>query len=303
MTAEEDSMLVLPVVEKASTDGPAASVDERITPSLLDSYFEWIGRSTLLSGEEERDLARLVREGDRSAREKLVEKNLRLVVSIAKKYRGMGLPFEDLIQEGNIGLMRAVEKFDPERGYRFSTYATWWIRQAIGRVISNKGRTIRVPAHMGEKIRSVVHAREKLSAKLERDPNDEEVADDLGWTLKSVREVMSAMLDVISLDQPLNSDGDSAEIGALVGDELTPDISETVVHELEDTYLKKAVSSLPENQRYIIIRRYGLDGRDPATLAELGTEMEITRERVRQIQLLAERILRTSKALAPARHP
>lgn len=296
MTSNEEITIVLPDNDRISKDSP-----ERVTPALLDKYFEWIGRGELLNPHEERDLSRRARGGDCAAREKLVEKNLRLVVSIAKKYRGLGLPFEDLIQEGNMGLMRAAERFDPELGYRFSTYATWWIRQGIGRAISNKGRTIRVPAHMGEKIRKMARSREELSAKLERDPRDGELAEELGWTLESVWEARSAMQEVTSLNQPLSSDGDSVELGALIRDEQVQDVPETVMLEIEDAYLKKAVNRLSGNQRHVIIRRYGLDGQEPSTLAELGAEMNVTRERVRQIQLLAERVLRvgtsTSKTI------
>src|ERR671926_526606 len=151
-------------------------------PELLAAYLKRIGRGRLLTKEEELALARQAKAGDEDARRRLVEKNLRLVVSVAKRYRGMGLPFEDLIQEGNVGLMRAVEKFDPDRGWRFSTYATWWIRQAVQRAVADKGRTIRVPVHMGDKIRKMARAYNELSAELSREPTDEEVARSLGWT-------------------------------------------------------------------------------------------------------------------------
>src|SRR5687767_10139512 len=151
------------------------------TPNPLARYFGQIGLGGLLTHEEEIDLGRRTREGDKTARSKLIEKNLRLVIPIAKKYRGMGLPFGDLIQEGNIGLMRAADKFDPEKGFRFSTYATWWIRQAIQRAVADKGRTIRVPVHMGEKLKKMARTYNELSAQLQREPTDEEVAERLGW--------------------------------------------------------------------------------------------------------------------------
>jgi RNA polymerase primary sigma factor len=268
---------------------------EAETPELLAKYLAHIGRGNLLTHQEEIDLSKRAKQGDKRARQKLIEKNLRLVVSVAKKYRGYGLPFEDLIQEGNIGLMKAVEKYDPDRGYRFSTYATWWIRQAVQRAVADKGRTIRVPVHMTEKIRKVSRAYNELSAELEREPTDEEVAGRLEWTVEEVRTTMEAMPDATSLDQPVGSEDASSELRDFVEDERASDTLGEVMREMETEHLKEAIARLPERARYVLVRRYGLDERNPATLAELGDELEISRERVRQLQREAERILKSGE--------
>jgi RNA polymerase primary sigma factor len=261
-------------------------------PNPLARYFGQIGRGRLLTHEEEIDLGRRTREGDKTARSKLIEKNLRLVIPIAKKYRGMGLPFGDLIQEGNIGLMRAADKFDPEKGFRFSTYATWWIRQAVQRAVADKGRTIRVPVHMGEKIKKMARTYNELSAQLQREPTDEEVAERLGWDVDRVKDVKSAIPDATSLNQPLSSDEGSSELGDFVEDERESGADGEVVRELETHRLMEYVARLPERQRRVLVRRYGLDGEKPSTLADLSEELEISRERVRQLQREAERALR-----------
>jgi RNA polymerase primary sigma factor len=268
---------------------------EAETPELLAKYLAHIGQGDLLTHEEEIDLSKRAKAGDKKARQRLVEKNLRLVVSVAKKYRGYGLPFEDLIQEGNIGLMKAVEKFDPDRGFRFSTYATWWIRQAVQRAVADKGRTIRVPVHMTEKIRKVSRAISELAVELERDPTEEEVAARLGWDPDEVRLTMSAMPDATSLDQPVSSEDTASQLGDFIEDERVSDTPDTVMREMETDQLKEAIERLPDRARYVLVRRYGLDDREPATLAELGDELDISRERVRQLQREAERILKAGE--------
>jgi RNA polymerase primary sigma factor len=258
------------------------------TPELIPGYFARIGRGKLLTHQEEIDLSKRAKEGDKAARKRLIEKNLRLVVSVAKKSRGRGLPFEDLIQEGNIGLMRAIEKFDSDRGFRFSTYATWWIRQAVQRAVAEKGRTIRIPVHVGDKMRKMARTYNELWAELELAPSDEAVAERLGWSMEDIRNVKDAMPDAsTSLNQPLTSEKGSSELGELVEDERSSDVPGTVMSEMESSQLGEAIDRLPERYRRVLVRRYGLDEKDPATLAELGDELELSRERVRQLQLQA----------------
>ncbi len=268
-------------------------------PPLLTGYLGRISRRTLLTPEEELDLGRRARSGNAQARALLVERNLRLVVSVAKKYRGMGLPFEDLIQEGNLGLMKAAERFDPEMGNRFSTYATWWIRQAIGRAIEDKGRAIRLPMHTQEKARKAARTRGELSAQLGHEPTEEEIAEKLGWTAREVRAALELLADVASLDRPVSSEDGTPGLGEFLEDERASEVPGTVIREMENALLWESLEEMSARERHVLVRRYGLDEREPATLAELGAELGITRERVRQLQRKAER--RLGGQLAPER--
>jgi RNA polymerase primary sigma factor len=269
------------------------------TPTLLAGYLDRIGKGKLLTPLQERELSRRAKAGDGRARQRLIEKNLRLVVSVAKKYRGYGLPFEDLIQEGNIGLMKAVDRFDPEKGFRFSTYVTWWIRQAVGRALSDKGRTIRLPVHMGEKMRKVDRAASELSAALGREPTEGELVERLDWTVEQVRDVKRTKPDAASLSKPVSSQDGSSRLEDLILDESLCDVPDAVIEEIEVAWLREAIGRLPQKARYVLVRRYGLDDRDPATLAELAAELNLSRERVRQLQREAEFLLKSGTKRVP----
>jgi len=265
------------------------------TPELIAGYLVKISRDRLLTHAEELNLSRRAKAGDERARQRLIEKNLRLVVSVAKKYRGYGLPFEDLIQEGNIGLMKAVEKYDPDRGFRFSTYATWWIRQAVQRSVIDKGRTIRVPVHMAERIRKMGRAFGELLSEYGRDPTEEEIAERLGWSVEEVRAATRATPDATSLNKTLGAEEGAAELMDIVEDVHAPETPDTVIQEMETAGLWAAVGRLPERARYVLVRRYGLDGREKSTLADLAEELDLSRERIRQIQSEAEKLLQTDE--------
>ncbi len=271
----------------AEADSPAQApaLDLSVEPSLdsLRLYLRSIGKVELLTAEEEVSLAKRIERGDMRAKEQMVKANLRLVVSIAKGYLGRGLTFLDLIQEGSLGLIRAVEKFDYRRGYKFSTYATWWIRQAVTRAIADKARTIRIPVHMVEKLNNVVHVERALVQKLGREPTSEEIANDLRCTPREVRDVLRISQLPISLEKPIGEDDDTA-LGDFVEDETaeSPFESATVIMQRENVW--RALNVLPERERRVIELRYGLTGKQPLTLEEVGRAFGVTRERIRQIE-------------------
>jgi RNA polymerase primary sigma factor len=261
------------------------ALDLSVEPSLdsLRLYLRSIGKVELLSAGEEVSLAKRIERGDMRAKEQMVKANLRLVVSIAKGYLGRGLTFLDLIQEGSLGLIRAVEKFDYRRGYKFSTYATWWIRQAVTRAIADKARTIRIPVHMVEKLNNVVHVERQLVQKLGREPSADEIAGELRCTSREVRDVLRISQLPISLEKPIGEDEDSA-LGDFVEDEtaVSPFESATVIMQREDVW--RALNVLPDRERQVIELRYGLTGQQPLTLEEVGRAFGVTRERIRQIE-------------------
>jgi len=260
-------------------------VDLTVEPSLdsLRLYLRSIGRVDLLTAEQEVLLARRIERGDMAAKQQMIEANLRLVVSIAKSYLGRGLTFLDLIQEGSMGLIRAVEKFDYRRGYKFSTYATWWIRQAVTRAIADKGRTIRIPVHMVEKLNKVVHVERQLVQQLGREPTADEIATELETSVREVRDVLRMAQQPISLEKPIGEE-DESELGDFVEDQSAESPFETAAEHLRRENLHRALAALPEREREVIEMRFGLTGERPYTLEEVGRAFNVTRERIRQIE-------------------
>src|SRR5919109_1088149 len=253
------------------------------TTDALQLFLNEAARYPLLTAEEEVELAKRIERGDKGAKDRMIHSNLRLVVSIAKRYQGHELSLLDLIQEGIIGLIRAVEKFDWRRGFKFSTYATWWIRQAVQRGVANKSRTIRIPVHIAEREQRIARAERELMTKLGRDPTEEEVAKVARLPLKQLREVREAARAITSLDRPLGDEGESALGDLIAGEQAAPE--EDVTVSLEQQVLRRAVAQLPEREREVLKLRYGMNGdRDPASLEAIGRQLGLTRERVRHIE-------------------
>ncbi|MGH3014184.1 MAG: sigma-70 family RNA polymerase sigma factor, partial [Gaiellaceae bacterium] len=274
--------------EAAELDVPAPTQDP------LKLYVRQIGDGRLLTPAEERELARRKDEGDEWAKRRLIECNLRLVMSITRNYVNSGVPLLDLIQEGNLGLIRAVEKFDYRMGYKLSTYATWWIRQAVTRAIADQGRTIRLPVHVVDQVRRVMRARRVLTQKLNRDPLPEELAKESGLEPKRVRELLDLVEDPVSLETPVG-DGDSM-YGDMLEDTNSEQPDAALAELLRGVELLAALESLNERMRHVLELRFGLNGQAPKTLEEVGSELGVTRERVRQLE---SRALRELQAAAP----
>jgi RNA polymerase primary sigma factor len=271
-----------------------------VTTDALQMFLNELRNYPLLSAKEETELAKRIERGDLDAKERLINSNLRLVVSLAKKYPTYDLTLLDLIQEGIFGLVRAAEKFDWRKGYKFSTYATFWIRQAIQRGIENRARTIRIPSHVGIRQRKIAKAESDLKTKLGREPTDEELADATDLKLSHLREAREATRTVVSLDRPIGALGDETPFGALLpSDDASPD--EEVAVSLEQEAVRRAVAQLPERQREVVRMRYGIDGDDPMHLSETGRVLGISAERVRQIENDALRRLAEVREIQGAR--
>jgi RNA polymerase primary sigma factor len=285
-TSEAQKVEAAEAARKPGSEAPKKpEIDLTVEPSLdsLRLYLRSIGRVPLLTAAQEVDLAKRIERGDIVAKTHMVEANLRLVVSIAKGYLGRGLTFLDLIQEGSLGLIRAVEKFDYRRGFKFSTYATWWIRQAVTRAIADKGRTIRIPVHMVEKLNKVVHVERQLVQALGREPSPEEIANELECSPREVRDILRMSQQPISLEKPIGEEEES-ELGDFVEDQAAESPFEIASENLRKENVHRALAALPQREREVIEMRFGLTGGRPRTLEEVGRAFNVTRERIRQIE-------------------
>ena len=280
-TEEELENIELAVPEGISIEDP------------VRMYLKEIGKVPLLSAEEEKDLAMRMEKGDEEAKKRLAEANLRLVVSIAKRYVGRGMLFLDLIQEGNLGLIKAVEKFDYKKGYKFSTYATWWIRQAITRAIADQARTIRIPVHMVETINKLIRVQRQLLQELGREPYPEEIAEKMNLPVERVREIQKISQEPVSLETPIGEEEDS-HLGDFIQDDNVPVPAEAAAETMLKEQLDEVLKTLTEREKKVLRLRFGLDDQRARTLEEVGKEFDVTRERIRQIE---------AKALRKLRHP
>ena len=288
--------LQIEVVAAEEEEQPPAEAPREVSTDSLQLFLKDIGKVDLLTAAQEVELAKRIERGDHSAKQEMVEANLRLVVSIAKKYRNQGLPFLDLIQEGTIGLVRAAEKFDYRKGFKFSTYATWWIRQAVARALADKARTIRMPVHVVEKLNKIVRSERKLRAELGREPNSVEIARDLDLTSDEVEHIRRSAQTPVSLEKPVG-DEDESEFGHFITDENMPLPDEEAEVTMRKETLIKILGTLSSRERQVLELRYGLDGQHPRTLDEVGRTFNVTRERIRQIE---NQRLKKLRALADA---
>ena len=294
-----------PNIDEVDDDEEAEDLDALNAGQYLDDisddsvrlYLREIGKIPLLNAEEEMELAQRVIQGDKRAKDKMAEANMRLVVSIAKRYSGRGLDFLDLIQEGNTGLLRAVEKFDPDKGFKFSTYATWWIRQAITRAIADQARTIRIPVHMVETINKLLRTQRRMTQELNREPTIEELSKELDMEPEKIEYVMKIKQDISSLDAGVGRDGDEEDsvLGDFIEDEDTVSPEESATNQLLKEQVNDVLSSLSDREQKIVRMRFGLDNGKSHTLEEVGQEFAVTRERIRQIEAKALAKLRKHK--------
>lgn len=281
------------ITEEELNDDADELVESLGTDDPVRMYLKEIGKVPLLSPEEEQELARKMADGDQDAAARMTEANLRLVVSIAKRYVGRGMQFLDLIQEGNIGLMKAVEKFDFNKGYKFSTYATWWIRQAVTRAIADQARTIRVPVHMVETINKVIRVSRQLLQELGHDPTPEEIAEEMGMTPEKVKEVLKVAQEPVSMETPIGEEEDS-HLGDFIKDEGASEPAEAAASSMLRNELEEVLDTLSPREKQVLELRFGLNDGQPRTLEEVGKQFNVTRERIRQIE---------AKALRKLRHP
>jgi RNA polymerase primary sigma factor len=290
--------LDIEIVGREVDDADEVELDNQreVSTDALQLFLKDIGKVELLTAAQEVELAKRIERGDHTAKQEMVEANLRLVVSIAKRYRNQGLPFLDLIQEGTIGLVRAAEKFDYRKGFKFSTYATWWIRQAVARALADKGRTIRMPVHVVEKLNKILRAERKLRAELGREPTPSEIGRDLGLSAADVDQIRRSAQTPVSLEKPVG-DEEESEFGHFITDETQPLPEEVAEVNMRKESLTRILGTLSVRERRVLELRYGLDGRHPRTLDEVGRTFNVTRERIRQIE---NQCLKKLRALADA---